>query len=76
MTSDCAREPGKNGVSVCGPREFGTLTSESHMRIKTYGGHFAAHEVPELLVGDPRKMFGKSGPAASAGIVPGKNGYN
>ncbi|KAL0565383.1 hypothetical protein V5O48_016643 [Marasmius crinis-equi] len=27
------------------------------------GGHFAAHEVPELLVGDLRKMFGKGGPA-------------
>lgn len=40
----------------------------------TNGGHFAAHEVPELLVGDLRKMFGKSGPAA--GIVPGQNGYS
>jgi hypothetical protein len=27
------------------------------------GGHFAAWEVPELLVGDLRKMFGKGGPA-------------
>jgi len=39
----------------------------------TNGGHFAAHEAPELLVGDLRKMFGKNGPAA--GIVPGQNGY-
>jgi len=39
----------------------------------TNGGHFAAHEVPELLVGDLRKMFGKNGPAA--GTVPGQNGY-
>lgn len=37
------------------------------------GGHFAAHEQPELLVGDVRKMFGKTGPAF--GIVPGKTGY-
>ncbi|KAJ7166350.1 Alpha/Beta hydrolase protein [Mycena crocata] len=37
------------------------------------GGHFAAHEQPELLVGDVRKMFGKKGPAF--GIVPGKTGY-
>ncbi|KAA1473718.1 alpha/beta-hydrolase [Dentipellis sp. KUC8613] len=37
------------------------------------GGHFAAHEKPEELVGDLRKMFGKGGPAF--GAVPGKNGY-
>ncbi|KAJ7644586.1 Alpha/Beta hydrolase protein [Roridomyces roridus] len=37
------------------------------------GGHFAAHEVPELLVGDVRKMFGKGGPAF--GVVPGRTGY-
>ncbi|KAK2465303.1 hypothetical protein APHAL10511_002657 [Amanita phalloides] len=37
------------------------------------GGHFAAHEVPELLVGDLRKMFGKGGPAA--GVVSGQTGY-
>ncbi|KAJ3714143.1 Alpha/Beta hydrolase protein [Lentinula raphanica] len=37
------------------------------------GGHFAAHEQPELLVGDLRKMFGKGGPAF--GVVPGRNGY-
>ncbi|KAK7464789.1 hypothetical protein VKT23_005996 [Stygiomarasmius scandens] len=39
----------------------------------TGGGHFAAHEKPELLVGDLRKMFGKKGPVY--GIVPGKTGY-
>jgi len=27
------------------------------------GGHFAAWEQPEALVGDLRKMFGKGGPA-------------
>ncbi|TEB22768.1 alpha/beta-hydrolase [Coprinellus micaceus] len=37
------------------------------------GGHFAAHEVPELLVRDLRKMFGKGSPAY--GVVPGKTGY-
>ncbi|KAL0572613.1 hypothetical protein V5O48_009344 [Marasmius crinis-equi] len=37
------------------------------------GGHFAAHEVPELLVRDLRKMFGKGGPAYEA--VSGKDGY-
>ncbi|KAL0567893.1 hypothetical protein V5O48_014100 [Marasmius crinis-equi] len=37
------------------------------------GGHFAAHEVPELLVGDLRKMFGKGGPAF--GVVNGRDGY-
>ena len=43
--------------------------SELHER----GGHFAAHEVPELLVGDVRRMFGRGGPAF--GVVPGKTGY-
>ncbi|KAJ2935539.1 hypothetical protein H1R20_g1553, partial [Candolleomyces eurysporus] len=37
------------------------------------GGHFAAHERPEGLVSDLRKMFGKGGPAF--GVVPGKTGY-
>ncbi|GLB38196.1 putative alpha beta-hydrolase [Lyophyllum shimeji] len=37
------------------------------------GGHFAAHEKPEELVGDLRKMFGKGGGAF--GVVKGKNGY-
>ncbi|KAK7053454.1 hypothetical protein VNI00_004080 [Paramarasmius palmivorus] len=37
------------------------------------GGHFAAHEKPNELVNDVRKMFGKGGPAY--GIVPGKDGY-
>lgn len=37
------------------------------------GGHFAAHEQPEALAGDLRRMFGKGGPAY--GVVPGKNGY-
>ncbi|KAI0671039.1 alpha/beta-hydrolase [Trametes maxima] len=37
------------------------------------GGHFAAHEQPEALAGDVRKMFAKGGPAY--GVVPGKDGY-
>lgn len=39
----------------------------------TEGGHFPAHEKPDLLVGDLRKMFGKGGPAF--GAVSGKTGY-
>jgi hypothetical protein len=38
------------------------------------GGHFAAHEKPNLLVGDLRKMFGKDGGAF--GVVTGKSGYD
>ncbi|KAL1760454.1 Alpha/Beta hydrolase protein [Schizophyllum commune] len=37
------------------------------------GGHFAAHEKPDALVGDLRAMFGKDGPAY--GVVPDKDGY-
>jgi hypothetical protein len=37
------------------------------------GGHFAAHERPEELVRDLRRMFGKGGPCY--GVVPGKTGY-
>lgn len=39
----------------------------------TKGGHFAAHEVPEVLADDLRKMFGIGGPAF--GVVSGKSGY-
>jgi len=37
------------------------------------GRHFTAYEQPEALVSDLRKMFGKSGPAAS--VVPGCTSY-
>ncbi|KAF2750196.1 alpha/beta-hydrolase [Sporormia fimetaria CBS 119925] len=37
------------------------------------GGHFAAWEVPERLVGDLRIMFGKGGKAF--GVVEGRSGY-
>ncbi|KAH9018193.1 Alpha/Beta hydrolase protein [Lactarius deliciosus] len=46
-------------------RSKGRIVFESEHEV---GGHFAAYEQPEALVGDLRKMFGKSGPAA--GIVP------
>ncbi|KAI0035564.1 alpha/beta-hydrolase [Vararia minispora EC-137] len=38
------------------------------------GGHFAAYERPEALVGDLRDMFGRGGPAY--GVVQGRPGYN
>ncbi|PGH18720.1 hypothetical protein AJ80_04373 [Polytolypa hystricis UAMH7299] len=37
------------------------------------GGHFAAWERPEAIVGDVRKMFGKKGGAYN--VVKGKDGY-
>ncbi|KAI5304687.1 hypothetical protein KEM56_006114 [Ascosphaera pollenicola] len=37
------------------------------------GGHFAAHEKPNLLAEDLRKMYGKGGGAF--GVVSGKDGY-
>ncbi|KXN83139.1 Putative epoxide hydrolase [Leucoagaricus sp. SymC.cos] len=37
------------------------------------GGHFAAYERPNELVGDLRKMFGKGGPAFA--VVPSHNGF-
>jgi len=50
---------------------FGNVVFDStHER----GGHFAAHEQPNELVDDLRKMFGKSGPAF--GVVTGKSGYD
>ena len=50
---------------------LGNVVFESEMHGK--GGHFAAYEVPELLVGDIRKMFARGGPAY--GVVQGKDGY-
>ena len=37
------------------------------------GGHFAAYEKPEELVGDLRRMFGRGGGAF--GVVNGKDGH-
>lgn len=38
------------------------------------GGHFAAHERPQVLAEDLFKMFGKGGGAY--GVIKGKTGYN
>ncbi|KAJ3551798.1 hypothetical protein NM688_g4504 [Phlebia brevispora] len=51
-------------------RTIGNVVFESE---HTKGGHFAAFEVPEALVGDLRKMFGKGGKGYNA--VKGKDGY-
>ncbi|KAI4209999.1 MAG: hypothetical protein LQ351_007106 [Letrouitia transgressa] len=51
-------------------RTMGPVVFESE---KERGGHFAAWECPEELVGDLRKMFGKKGGAA--GCVEGKRGF-
>ncbi|KAH9169982.1 Alpha/Beta hydrolase protein [Lactarius sanguifluus] len=51
-------------------RSKGRIVFESEHKV---GGIFAAYEQPEALVGDLRKMFGKSGPAT--GVVPGYTGY-
>ncbi len=51
-------------------RTTGNVVFESE---HTSGGHFAAHERPQELVEDVRKMFGRGGPAF--GVVPGKTGY-
>ncbi|KAJ8081542.1 hypothetical protein AAF712_011107 [Marasmius tenuissimus] len=50
-------------------QEFNIVFHAKHDK----GGHFAAYEVPDLLVGDLKKMFGKGGPAY--GVVSGKDGY-
>lgn len=49
-------------------RTLGPVAFESQ---KKRGGHFAAHEIPEEIVDDLRKMFGKGGPCyriTSAGV--------
>lgn len=52
-------------------RQLGDLVYEGE---HGSGGHFAAHERPEAIVGDLRKMFGKGGGAF--GVVTGRNGYD
>ncbi|KAH9035726.1 hypothetical protein EDB85DRAFT_839005 [Lactarius pseudohatsudake] len=51
-------------------RSKGRVVFESEHKV---GGYFSAYEQPGALVGDLRKMFGKSGPTAS--VVPGCTGY-
>ncbi|KAJ3762718.1 Alpha/Beta hydrolase protein [Lentinula raphanica] len=56
------------------PRKFlYTIGNVKFQAEHPIGGHFAAYERPDDLVGDLRKMFGKNGPAF--GVVPGKDGY-
>lgn len=52
----------------------GTMGDVVFEREYEKGGHFAATEMPDVLVGDLRDMFGKDGPAAA--VVEGKNGYD
>ena len=59
---------GERGGSLL--RSKARIVFESEHKV---GGHFAAYEQPEALVGDLRNMFGQSGPAA--GVVPGCSGY-
>ncbi|KAF7926247.1 uncharacterized protein EAE98_006542 [Botrytis deweyae] len=54
-------------------RKLGDVVFESD-NLKEGGGHFYAHEKPELLARDLRAMFGKGGGAF--GVVKGKNGYD
>ncbi|ESK87719.1 epoxide hydrolase [Moniliophthora roreri MCA 2997] len=56
-----------------GPNSWYTDKHIVFMSSHDKGGHFAAHEKPDELVADLRKMFGKGGPAY--GVVPGKDGY-
>lgn len=54
---------------------YGTLAEEVVQQTEfEQGGHFAAWEQPEALVGDLRRMFGKGGGAE--GVVEGCCGYD
>lgn len=44
-----------------------------HESVHDKGGHFAAHERPDVIVADLQKLFGRNGPCY--GIVPEKPGY-
>ncbi|KAH9018198.1 alpha/beta-hydrolase [Lactarius deliciosus] len=68
--SACPSSPRSSPGSPNLLRSKGKIVFESEHKV---GGHFAAYEQPEALVGDLRKMFGKSGPAA--GVVSGRSGY-
>lgn len=50
-----------------------TMGKVVFIREHNVGGHFAAYEVPEALVGDLKEMFGRGGGAF--GCVEDKNGY-
>jgi hypothetical protein len=51
-----------------------TLGPVCFQREHDRGGHFSAWEVPGLIVGDVRSMFGRKGGAY--GVVKGKDGYD
>ncbi|KPI41967.1 putative epoxide hydrolase [Cyphellophora attinorum] len=53
---------------------YRTMGNVVHQKEFDVGGHFAAYEQPDLLVGDLREMFGRRGGAE--GCVPGKSGYD
>jgi len=55
------------------PRSWNKIPSLVFESVHESGGHFAAHEKPQELVADLRKMFGKNG--AIPGVIKGKNGY-
>ena len=59
-----------DSLIVCSWTRIRYLVSESEHE---NGGHFPAHEKPEELVGDLRRMFGRGGGAF--GVVQGKDGY-
>jgi len=44
-----------------------------HESVHDKGGHFAAHERPDVIIADLQKMFGRDGPCYD--IVSGKSGY-
>jgi len=52
-------------------RTLGEVVYESD---NEHGGHFQAHEHPEVITRDLKAMFGKGGGAY--GVVPGKDGYS
>ncbi|KAF7944331.1 hypothetical protein EAE96_010729 [Botrytis aclada] len=54
-------------------RTLGNVVFESDNQVEG-GGHFYAHEKPELLARDLREMFGEGGGAF--GVVKGRNGYD
>lgn len=57
------------------PKTWGrTLGPVAYESFNEHGGHFAAFERPDVIVGDLRSMFGKKGKCF--GIVEGKNGFD
>ena len=62
------------GELVTLPKSWGyTVGNVVQLSAFEKGGHFASFEVPELLVSDLRKLFGRNG--ASFEVVKGLNGF-